>query len=62
MKKIREYVNQSYGIECSKLSDEDVKKLAKFYLTVTREELPRIAASEDEKIGFDFVTNKFINS
>lgn len=62
MKKIREYVNKNYGIDCSKLSDEDTKKLAKFYLTVTKEELPLIANSEAEKIGFDFVTNKFIVS
>jgi hypothetical protein len=51
MKKIRDYVNKNLGIDSSKLSDEDVKKLAIFYLRASSYETPRFAKADALELG-----------
>jgi len=49
---IREYVEKKYGINAAKLSDEDVVKLATFFIeAVMLPNLPIIAKVDKEKLG-----------
>jgi len=49
---VRKYVESKYGINAAKLSDEDVTKLAIFFIEVVMlPELPIIAKAEREELG-----------
>lgn len=50
--KIRKYVNTNYKIDSSKLSEDDVIKLANFYiLALEVGGNPRFAKSDKEELG-----------
>lgn len=49
---VRNYVESKYGINAAKLSDEDVTKLAIFFIEVVMlPNLPIIAKAEREELG-----------
>ncbi len=51
MNKIREFIKSSIGIDASKLSEDDAKKLAKFVLRAFSLETPIIAKHEANRLG-----------
>lgn len=50
-KLIRKYVKDNLNIDASKLSYEDVRKLAVFYLRATSLETPMLAKVDAKKLG-----------
>lgn len=54
IKKIRKYVDESYGITCAALSDTDVIKLAKKYLLASSLETPMIAKAMAKILGLTY--------
>jgi len=59
MKKIREYVNRNLGIDSSKLSDDDVKKIAIMYIKGSAYESPRFAKSDNTELGLGIDLSMF---
>lgn len=53
IKLIREYVNESFKIDSSKLIDKDVVTLAKISLNIIKKEFPEFAKRYAETLGLN---------